>query len=97
MRKRIEIEEGRWLDPAEGQTTVRDWAARWRAAVAPQLEHTTQASYRSLINSRSNPVLGNRELSSLRPITVTQIMASALDNDLISQTLCRGVRLRMTC
>lgn len=117
MRKRIEIEEGRWLDPAEGQTTVRDWAARWLAAVAPQLKHKTQASYRSLIHSRINPALGDRELSSLRPITVTewvaamrteglsasrirqayrvlsQIMASAVDNDLIPQTPCRGVRL----
>ncbi|GHH95245.1 site-specific integrase [Streptomyces capillispiralis] len=117
MRKRIEIEEGRWLDPAEGRTTVRDWSARWLAAVAPQLKHKTQATYRSLINSRINPALGDRELSSLRPITVTewvaamrteglsasrirqayrvlsQIMASAVDNDLIPQTPCRGVRL----
>ncbi|MEV7131092.1 tyrosine-type recombinase/integrase [Streptomyces sp. NPDC093260] len=116
-KKRIEIEEGRWLDPADGQTTVRAWAARWLAAVAPQLKHKTQASYRSLINSRINPVLGDRELSSLWPITVTewvaamrteglsasrirqayrvlsQIMASAVDNDLIGQTPCRGVRL----
>ncbi|MFF9219932.1 tyrosine-type recombinase/integrase [Streptomyces viridosporus] len=117
MRKRIEIEEGRWLDPAEGRTTVRDWSARWMAAVAPQLKHKTQATYRSLINSRINPALGDRELSSLRPITVTewvatmrteglsasrirqayrvlsQIMASAVDNGLIPQTPCRGVRL----
>jgi len=117
MRKRIEIEEGRWLDPAEGRTTVRDWSARWLAAVAPQLKHKTQATYRSLINSRINPALGDRELSSLRPITVTewvaamrteglsasrirqayrvlsQIMASAVDNGLIPQTPCRGVRL----
>ncbi|WP_371670386.1 site-specific integrase [Streptomyces sp. NBC_00289] len=116
-KKRIEIEDGRWIDPAEGQTTVREWSARWLAAVSPQLKHKTQASYRSLINSRINPVLGDRELSSLRPITVTewvaqmrtkglspsrirqayrvlsQVMASAVDNDLIAQTPCRGVRL----
>jgi integrase len=108
---------GRWLDPAEGRTTVRDWSARWLAAVAPQLKHKTQATYRSLINSRINPALDDRELSSLRPITITewvaamrteglsasrirqayrvlsQIMASAVDNDLIPQTPCRGVRL----
>ncbi|MFI6937407.1 tyrosine-type recombinase/integrase [Streptomyces sp. NPDC050287] len=112
-KKRIEIEDGRWLDPLEGQTTVRDWAARWLAAVSPQLKHKTQASYRSLIN----PALGDRELSSLRPITVTewvagmrtkglsasrirqayrvlsQIMRSAVDNDMIQQTPCRGVKL----
>ncbi|MET9671553.1 site-specific integrase [Streptomyces sp. NPDC006482] len=116
-KKRVEIEDGRWIDPAEGATTVRDWSARWFAAVAPQLKHKTQASYRSLINSRINPVLGDRELASLRPITVTewvadmkgaglsssrirqayrvlsQVMASAVDNDLIAQTPCRGVRL----
>ena len=116
-RKRIEIEDGRWLDPTEGQTTVRDWSARWLAAVSPQLKPKTRASYRSLINSRINPTLGDRELSALRPITVTewvaemrtgglspsrirqayrvlsQFMASAVDNGLISQTPCRGVRL----
>ncbi|WP_329253401.1 site-specific integrase [Streptomyces sp. NBC_01478] len=116
-KKRIEIEDGRWIDPVEGQTTVRDWSARWLAAVSPQLKHKTQASYRSLINSLINPALGDRELSSLRPITVTewvaqmrtrglspsrirqayrvlsQVMASAVDNDLIAQTPCRGVRL----
>ncbi|WP_416963473.1 tyrosine-type recombinase/integrase [Streptomyces sp. Agncl-13] len=116
-KKRIEIEDGHWIDPVEGQTTVRDWSARWLAAVSPQLKHKTQASYRSLINSLINPALGDRELSSLRPITVTewvaqmrtrglspsrirqayrvlsQVMASAVDNDLIAQTPCRGVRL----
>ncbi|RVU27183.1 site-specific integrase [Streptomyces antnestii] len=116
-KKRIEIEEGRWLDPAEGQTTVRDWSARWLAAVSPQLKHKTQASYRSLINSLINPTLGDRELASLRPIAVTewvgamntkglsasrirqayrvlsQVMRSAVDNDMIAQTPCRGVRL----
>ncbi|MGW7349935.1 tyrosine-type recombinase/integrase [Streptomyces sp. NPDC054784] len=116
-RKRFEIEEGRWLDPAEGRTTVRDWSARWLAAVAPQLKHKTQASYRSLIVSLINPAFGERELSSLRPITVnewvaemrkrglspsrirqayrvlSQVMASAVDNDMIAQTPCRGVRL----
>ncbi|GGY53788.1 site-specific integrase [Streptomyces omiyaensis] len=116
-KKRVEIEDGRWIDPAEGAATVRDWSARWLAAVAPQLKHKTQASYRSLIESRINPVLGDRELSSLRPITVaewvgemkaaglsasrirqayrvlSQVMASAVDNELIAQTPCRGVRL----
>ncbi|MFF1932354.1 hypothetical protein [Streptomyces sp. NPDC058228] len=57
-KKRIEIEDGRWLDPVEGQISVRDWAARWLASVAPQLKHNTQASYRSLINSRINPAFG---------------------------------------
>lgn len=41
-KKRIEIEDGRWIDPAEGQTTVRDWSARWLAAVSPQLKHKTR-------------------------------------------------------
>lgn len=116
-RKRVEIEEGRWIDPAHGAMTVQDWGARWLASVTPQLKHTTQAGYRSLITSRINPALGDQELSSLRPIAVTewvaemktaglspsrirqayrvlsQIMASAVDNGLISATPCRGVRL----
>ncbi|WP_301129709.1 tyrosine-type recombinase/integrase [Streptomyces cacaoi] len=74
-RKRVEIEEGRWLDPEHGQTTVEDWGARWLASVSPQLKAKTQASYRSLITSRINPVLGDRELSSLRPITIAEWVA----------------------
>ncbi|SOE12331.1 Site-specific recombinase XerC [Streptomyces sp. 2323.1] len=71
-RKRIEIEEGRWLDPAEGKAMVQDWAARWLASVGPQLKHKTWATYRSIIQSQINPVLGDRELSSVRPITVAE-------------------------
>ncbi|MCQ4083150.1 site-specific integrase [Streptomyces sp. RB6PN25] len=74
-KKRIEIEEGRWLDPADAKTTVEDWAARWLASVGPQLKHKTRATYRSIIASRINPVLGGRELSSVRPITVAEWVA----------------------
>lgn len=116
-KKRVEIEERRWIDPDAGLITVEVWAARWLAAVSPQLKAKTRASYRSLINSRINPSLGDRELSSLRPITVvewiasmhteglsasrirqayrvmSQLMGSAVDNELIPATPCRGIRL----
>jgi integrase len=116
-KKRVEIEERRWIDPDAGRMTVEAWSARWLAAVSPQLKAKTRASYRSLINSRINPDFGDRELSDLRPISVvewvasmrtaglsasrirqayrvlSQIMAAAVDNDLIPTTPCRGVRL----
>ncbi len=116
-KKRVEIEERRWIDPDAGLITVGDWAARWLAAVSPQLKAKTRESYRSLINSRIKPSLGDRELSSLRPIAVaewigsmrtgglsasrirqayrvlSQLMASAVDNELIAATPCRGIRL----
>lgn len=74
-RKRVEIDEGRWLDPVAGVVTVADWAARWLASISPQLKAKTRASYRSLINSRIVPVLGAREVSSVRPITVAEWVA----------------------
>jgi hypothetical protein len=116
-KKRVEIEERRWIDPDAGLITVGDWAARWLAAVSPQLKAKTRESYRSLINSRIKPSLGDRELSSLRPIAVaewigsmrteglsasrirqayrvlSQLMASAVDNELIAATPCHGIRL----
>lgn len=92
-RKRVEIEEGRWLDPAQGQATVRDWGARWLASVAPQLKHTTQAGYRSLIASRINPVLGDRELSSLRPIAVAEWVAQMKTAGLSSSRIRQAYRV----
>ncbi|MGW0793856.1 tyrosine-type recombinase/integrase [Streptomyces sp. NPDC002692] len=92
-KKRIEIEEGRWLDPAEGQTTVRDWSARWLAAVSPQLKHKTQATYRSLINSLINPALGDRELSSLRPITITEWVGSMRTKGLSASRIRQAYRV----
>ncbi|MFD9000710.1 tyrosine-type recombinase/integrase [Streptomyces sp. NPDC059582] len=92
-KKRIEIEGGRWLDPAEGQTILRDWAARWLAAVSPQLKHTTQASYRSLINSVITPTLGDRELSSLRPMTVTEWVAGMRTKGLSASRIRQAYRV----
>jgi integrase len=92
-RKRVEIEEGRWLDPAQGLTTVRDWGARWLASVAPQLKHKTQAGYRSLIVSRINPVLGDRELSGLRPIAVAEWVAQMKTAGLSSSRIRQAYRV----
>jgi integrase len=92
-RKRVEIEEGRWLDPEQGRATVEDWGARWLASVAPQLKHKTQASYRSLINSRINPALGDRELSSLRPITVAEWVAQMKRDGLSASRIRQAYRV----
>ncbi|HEY9266662.1 MAG TPA: site-specific integrase [Mycobacterium sp.] len=92
-KKRVEIEDGRWLDPVGGATTVREWAARWLAAVSPQLKHKTQATYRSLINSRINPSLGDRELSSLRPITVTEWVAQMKGDGLSASRIRQAYRV----
>ncbi|CAM5429056.1 Site-specific integrase OS=Streptomyces cyaneofuscatus OX=66883 GN=G3I52_34780 PE=4 SV=1 [Streptomyces cyaneofuscatus] len=92
-RKRIEMEEGRWLDPAEGRTTVRDWSARWLTAVSPQLKHKTQASYRSLINSLIVPALGDRELSSLRPITIVDWVGAMKTRGLSASRIRQAYRV----
>lgn len=92
-KKRVEIEEGRWLDPAQGQTTVEDWGARWLASVAPQLKPKTQASYRSLIASRINPALGARELSGLRPITVAEWVAQMKEDGLSPSRIRQAYRV----
>lgn len=70
-----QITEGRWLDPAEGKTTVNDWADRWYASVSPNLKAKTRALYEGLIRLWIKPRLGSYTLASLRPITVAEWIA----------------------
>lgn len=112
-----QISEGRWLDPAEGRTTVSAWADRWYASASTELKPKTRSLYEGLIRLWIKPQLGAYPLNAVRPITVSewiaglrkkglsasrirsayrvfsQIMRSAVDNDMIAVTPCRGVKI----
>ncbi|MGI5469901.1 tyrosine-type recombinase/integrase [Streptomyces sp. CA-132043] len=117
VKVEAQLSEGRWLDPAEGKTTVSDWADRWYASTSTELKPKTQALYDGLIRLWIKPRLGSYPLNTVRPITVaewitglrkaelsasrirsayrvfSQIMRSAVDNDMIAVTPCRGIKI----
>lgn len=75
-KKRAEIEDGRWIDPDAGTTTVQTWAERWLASVSPQLKPKTRVLYRGLIRSRIVPTFGGHEVGEVRPIMVAEWVAA---------------------
>jgi hypothetical protein len=74
-KRRVEIEEGRWLDPELGKVTVGEWADRWLESARPGLKASTHALYAGLIRSRIKPRLGVIEVAALQPIMVAEWVA----------------------
>lgn len=115
--KEAEIARGEWVDPDAGKITVKEWGERWLEAVTPSLKPKTRASYVSLLKTQVFPRFGNTEIAQIRPITVsewiasmkkrelsasrirqayvvlTQIMKSAVHNELIKASPCVGIKL----
>ncbi|MCD0482339.1 tyrosine-type recombinase/integrase [Streptacidiphilus sp. ASG 303] len=92
-KKRIEIEDGRWLDPDAGRITVETWAYRWLASVEPQLKPKTRALYRGLIRSRIAPAFGDREVAAVRPIMVGEWVAAMGAEGLSASRIRQAYRL----
>jgi integrase len=112
-----DLARGRWVDPRAGDITVRQWSERWFRAAQAHLKVKTQAGYRSLLDTKIYPTFGDVPLSAIRPIAVSewvaslrrrglspsrvrqsyrlfaQILWAAVENDLLTITPCRGVRL----
>ncbi|GAB2575726.1 site-specific integrase [Streptomyces capparidis] len=92
-KKEDEIEDGRWLDPADGKTTVGEWAEQWLSSVGPQLKLKTRASYRSLINSRITPCFGQMGVADVRPIMVAQWVADMTGQGLSASRIRQAYRV----
>lgn len=115
--KEAEIARGEWVDPDAGKITVQEWGSRWLESVYPSLKPKTRASYESLFRTQIIPRLGKVEIAKIRPITVSewiasmnsrelsasrirqayvvlsQIMKSAVHNELIKASPCVGIKL----
>jgi len=111
-----DVVTGRWRSPAENRLTVRQWAETWFASASGTWKPKTRHTYRSVLDRMVYPALGDRTLSTLRPMDmsrwtaeladrvspsqvrqayrlISQIMKSAVENDILGQSRCRGVRL----
>lgn len=110
-----DIAKGRWIAPAAGRTTLKDWAEQWFSAACRTLKPKTRNTYRSLLDRLVLPHLGEVKLADLKPMAVSkwvstltdtksasqvrqayrifsQMMTSAVDNDMISVSPCKRVK-----
>jgi integrase len=66
-----DIAQGRWIAPAAGRTTVKEWADQWYAASVSGWKPKTVYTYRSVLDRLVLARLGRVQLSMLRPMAVT--------------------------
>jgi integrase len=74
--KEAEVAKGEWTDPDAGKVTVKEWGQRWLASVSPSLKPKTRASYASLLRALIEPRFGAVAISQVRPISVSEWVAS---------------------
>lgn len=91
-RTELEVAGGSWVDPRAGDVTVEEWAERWMAS-ATHLRPKTIASYRSLLRSTINPVLGRARLRDLRPMRIREWVASLTRRGLSPSRVRQSYRL----
>ncbi len=65
-----DIASGRWLTPAAGRITVREWGDRWYRASLNGWKPKTRNTYHSVLQRLIYPHLGRVTLAALRPITI---------------------------
>lgn len=65
---------GAWVDPRAGRVTIATFAERWYGTTVP-LKPKTRSGYRSLLDSRVLPPLGNLELRQVDPVLVKEWVA----------------------
>lgn len=81
---------GQWIDPEAGRIRLSELAERWYATTAP-LKPKTRNGYRSLLDSRILPYLGEYQLRQVDPVVVREWVAS-LQEDGLSASRIRQAR-----
>jgi integrase len=81
---------GQWIDPEAGRIRLSEVAERWYTTTAP-LKPKTRNGYRSLLDSRILPDLGDLQLRQVDPVVVREWVAS-LQEDGLSASRTRQAR-----
>ena len=81
---------GQWIDPEAGRIELGEFAERWYATTVP-LKPKTRSGYRSLLDSRIIPYLGDLQLTQIDPLLVREWVAD-LQEDGLSASRIRQAR-----
>jgi integrase len=81
---------GRWIDPEAARIRLSEVAERWYSTTAP-LKPKTRSGYRSLLNSRILPYIGDLQLRQVDPVVVREWVAE-LQEDGLSASRIRQAR-----
>lgn len=81
---------GQWIDPAAGRIRLSEAAERWYTTTA-SLKPKTRNGYRSLLDSRILPYLGDLQLRQVDPVMVREWVAD-LQEDGLSASRIRQAR-----
>jgi hypothetical protein len=81
---------GQWIDPEAARTRLSEVAERWYSTTA-LLKPKTRSGYRSLLNSRILPNLGDLQLRQIDPVVVREWVAD-LQKDGLSASRIRQAR-----
>jgi integrase len=81
---------GQWVDPEAGRIKLGEFAERWYTTTVP-LKPKTRSGYRSLLDSRILPYLGDLQLRQIDPILIREWVAD-LQQDGLSASRIRQAR-----
>lgn len=81
---------GHWIDPEAARIRLSEVAERWYSTTAP-LKPKTRSGYRSLLDSRILPYLGDLQLRQIDPVVVREWVAD-LQTDGLSASRIRQAR-----
>ena len=81
---------GQWVDPEAARIRLGDFAERWYASTVP-LKPKTRSGYRSLLDSRILPYMGDLQLRQVDPIVIREWVAE-LQEDGLSASRIRQAR-----
>jgi hypothetical protein len=71
---------GQWVDPEAGRIRLSEVAERWYATTVP-LKPKTRSGYRSLLDSRILPYLGDLQLGQIDPVLIREWVAASTKTD----------------
>lgn len=82
--------------PADKQTTVAQWSARWLEEIAkPNVDPKTYRNYRTAVNRRIVPLLGRKKIASVTPADVRALRTFVVEGQGLSTTTAREAHITL--
>lgn len=82
--------------PADKQTTMASWSARWLAEIAlPNVDPKTFRNYRTAVNRRIVPLLGRKKVHTIVPSDVRALRKFVVEDQGLSSTTAREAHITL--